>query len=134
MQRLLLYMAVALLVGCFGRDCPDNGIPECLHSRMQMLMVKGGLSAFARREKRFPDSLDELVKHGDTRWEHVRDEWGETLSYRKLREGYELFSNGPDRIPMTDDDVFADTPLLECVPCQEFRYFSWNCSGPFGQL
>jgi len=131
MYRLLLYVAVVLLPGCFCSELPQSVVDECDYAAMHVSWVKLGLSSFARKEKRFPDSLDELVKHGHIGSGDLRDVWGEALSYRRLPEEYELFSNGPDRLPMTDDDVFGDISHWGCAVGEEDRYLSWNCSGPF---
>jgi len=43
------------------------------------------------------------------------DPWGNSLFYRKLPLGYELFSNGPDGVPYTNDDVLPSVSWGSCT-------------------
>ena len=57
---------------------------------------------------RYPESLEELLKPKSGRV-YIRtyqgDPWKNDYVYRRLKDGYEIFSKGPDGIEGTDDDI-----------------------------
>ena len=51
-----------------------------------------------------PNSLDEVI---GVCVDSPFDPWGQRYSYNRLSSSFELYSNGPDGVPMTGDDIFA---------------------------
>ena len=66
---------------------------------------------------RFPDYLAELyVGKNVAAVRDLIDPFGKVYSYWRTRSGYVLFSNGPDRLPGTDDDIALGDPFDKCKP------------------
>jgi len=119
-ERVLILLILSL--------APSAGASEpiCFEVQSQIERVQFLLEVFARLEGRYPATLEELVQHEAVDWWHaeLQDRWGQYLSYRRRGEGYELYSNGPDRIPMTYDDIIADVGPGTCKE-------PWGCSAGF---
>ena len=56
-----------------------------------------------------PPELDELVASGELKKHSLEDPWGQPYQYQypgsKDPSGYDLWSNGPDKKPGTEDDI-----------------------------
>ena len=75
------------------------------------------------RTGRYPVALKRQIDEPHAFWQHAPysyilnveiDPWGEPYSYSQTPSGYVLFSNGPDRMPNTEDDVIPGIPANEC--------------------
>jgi len=60
------------------------------------------------------------------------DPWGRQYAYNKRMSGFELFSNGPDGVPYTNDDVMIDAQSDKCwempyrlLPPAEIECHEW---------
>lgn len=64
----------------------------------------------------YPNAIEDVFEE-EYPWEFSvhNDPWGQPLSYRKHEDGYELFSNGPDRLPGTWDDIAWATQWGSCT-------------------
>jgi len=77
------------------------------------------IDTFCILRDRYPKSLDELelgveLLANCTYPTPLLDPWGRPYSYRLLAVGYELYSNGPDGVPNTADDVLPGVPSDKC--------------------
>ena len=99
-----------------------------------MLDLRLSIEVYLRKYNEYPNVLDvfcekESVEGGctiidpwgqrtlrngrDSDWP-ILDPWGQPLSYRRVQGGYELYSNGPDGLPMTADDILPRRQWGSC--------------------
>jgi hypothetical protein len=86
---------------------------------MWLRVLNGAIEQFFAAKERYPESLDELISEGfvdDDPKIAFFDPWGRRFSYRRVDEGFELFSIGFDGVPYTNDDVTKDRLPSSCVP------------------
>ena len=109
-----------------------------------MLEVRVPVETYYKRFNQYPRTLDDLCEKASVEeacrqvdpWgqlmpPHGRaEDWptlgpgGQPLSYRRVQGGYELYSNGPDGLPMTGDDIL---PRMQLGSCK----FEWWGTGWF---
>lgn len=113
MRRSLVYLAAALMM---HGAAVNASLPPCECAQDGLRDMRLALESFAASNGGYPDSLDELQQLSTKSIIAANpvDAWGQRFSYRRRGEGYELYSNGPDRVPGTYDDIFADIPWIEC--------------------
>jgi hypothetical protein len=64
---------------------------------VHLRQLKNVIEMFAAVRGYYPDSIEDLVAAGEIEHVELFDRWGRKYVYRKLAEGYELYSSGPDR-------------------------------------
>ena len=96
--------------------CTVFGHPEKYRVEIGVLAVLQAVRHFASLNDRCPHDLDELVGEGQAEPSFLVDQWGNRYSYRVVGPLFELYSNGPDGVPRTTDDVWWD----------QYRYVDWD--------
>jgi len=120
-------IVVVLLVAVLGcRDSDERGWRYKAVVRLRGL--EKVVTRFRNREIRNPYSLDELVGAGYVKPDYIVDPWGQQYTYILVPSGYELFSNGPDRLALTSDDVLR-TVHLESCELSSLDGIEWMLSG-----
>ena len=109
-----------------------------------MLELRIPIEVYHRRYNEYPNVLDDLCDKepvegactvidpwgqrmppgGRAKDWPILDPWGRPLSYRRVQGGYDLYSNGPDGLPMTADDIL---PRMQWGSCK----FEWWGTGWF---
>jgi len=75
------------------------------------------IEGFRETNGRYPTVLAELYQRANTaRIRTLIDPWGTAFSYRRSKSKYVLFSNGPDRLPGTSDDLPRGSAFDRCKP------------------
>lgn len=105
-------MIVLVILGVIGGIVAINLVGAAKQARidateLSMKTVVGGLKAYRARETNYPatetwkDDLRNLIASND-----LTDAWGNEFIYYRVGEGgFELWSNGPDQLPDTEDDI-----------------------------
>ena len=112
-------------------SCTFYGENPCDDTAYDLQGLKSCITEFSILEGRYPDTLDELIggKFLATNQKHVFvDPWGRRYSYRRLDEGFELFSNGSDGVPYTNDDIYPGRAPGICRPPGIINRFFANFS------
>ena len=86
----------------------------CDVARNDLLAIERNIEMFHAIRGEYPRTLEDLKSEWLTRDRGVSsakaDPWGQPYSYSQLPSGYELYSNGADRLPKTDDDISQREP------------------------
>jgi len=80
-----------------------------------LVSVQREIEDICRYADEYPAVLPERRNRAASASNPPVDPWGQVLSYRRLGSGYELFSNGPDRLPNTEDDVLPTKVWGACT-------------------
>jgi len=103
-----------LLISCFAivilPACNPKGTPE---DSVNILITKDGLKnisialeLYNKEFGQYPETLDELLlKKGISDKSIIKDAWGKPYYYKKIGDGYQLFSMGKDGKPFTKWDI-----------------------------
>jgi len=77
----------------------------------------GAIERFRQRSGEYPRAHEDIcMLESKTQWcDPPKDMWGQPLWYRRLPDGFELLSAGPDRVMFTDDDVRARRTWGRCT-------------------
>ena len=104
---------LSALVAFIAMSMAQGSTPRCMSVQSGLRRVREEIEEFHVRYGKYPESLDELCRaiHPSENCAlayPLFDPWGHRFSYTGLFSVYELYSNGPDGIPNTDDDVLPD--------------------------
>ena len=88
-----------------------------------LMLMDLGIILFRYYYSRYPRLISELEVYFNKTWlDTAVDQWGEPFRYNLTPTGYALVSNGPDRLPNTDDDVSLRSAADKCrLPSQEVQ-------------
>ena len=114
MRRNLSYPVLALLLAFSCEMSAESRTSSCWIEQTNLRQLKNVIEVFAASRGYYPDSIEDLVVAGEIEPVEMVGRWGQKYVYRKLPEGYELFSSGPDRKPNTRDDIYPDVPWETC--------------------
>ena len=100
-----------------------EGSDPCLDAEKVLFAWDYELRKFHDRYNEYPSVLSRQVEGFYGFWKFYPfylipdveiDPWGLPYSYTRIPSGYILFSNGPDRVPNTNDDVYPRDPADKC--------------------
>ena len=112
----LLCAIVAIIAALFGQ----GATPRCTIVLSDMRRLGREIEEFHRSYGMYPESLDEMCQTMSP-FAHCEvskssfDPWGRRFSYTRRQSGYELYSNGPDGLPNTEDDIRLNGSSLGCA-------------------
>ncbi len=94
-----------LTEGCKARTSKDT--VNVFITREGFKTVILALELYKKEFGEYPETLDELLKRkGISDRSIIEDAWGRPYYYVKLKNGYKIFSMGPDGKPFTKDDIY----------------------------
>lgn len=93
----------------------------------ELSILESRIESSSRRKKVYPATLDDLgpvFLVGRSRADAMQflDPWGHRYWYQRLDVGHVLFSNGPDGVPGTADDILPGGTSERCSPPGEWAY------------
>ena len=124
-KSILIVIAVVLGIGLLGFAClfvkfsilpqshPHPGMPA---DRVMMFGIERAIDIYTMRHNgKLPESLDDLIQGTDDnppilKKESIADPWGSPVGYERDRGKFVLFSSGPDKKMMTQDDIVHGNP------------------------
>ena len=90
----------------------------CDYASSRVNGINSEIASFQRLHGKYPKSLDEMcqvMRPGESCNGYDLDFWFRPYSYSRLQAGYEFYSNGPDGLPKTRDDVLPNEVPRGCM-------------------
>jgi hypothetical protein len=111
-NRVRLCVSMLVVAAALSKDTSASGRYSQMYSAELLVnRVWNRLQGYCWEYGEYPDSLSGELLCGE---DCGRDPWGSRLTYLRGSRGFELFSNGPDRIPYTVDDIYATMRRNNC--------------------
>ena len=108
----LLVLSIAsliILTSCKGKTSKDT--VNAFITRDSFKNITLALELYKKEFGIYPKTLDEfLQRKGINDRSIIEDAWGREYYYVRLKDGYKLFSLGPDGKAFTKDDIYPPKP------------------------
>ncbi len=102
---ILLITFLIVIPTCKGKSTKDTVNVFVTKDNFKNILL--ALELYKKEFGNYPRTLDELlVRKGITDKSIIEDAWGREYYYVRLKNGYKIFSLGPDGKPFTKDDIY----------------------------
>lgn len=114
MRMIVFPLVLFFLVASCDEDKKKQSSSRVSRSEQKLIqahlsMLSQAIDIYYVSVGEWPDSLDDLLHPKDGSSPVVKklpeDPWGESYTYKRTEEGFEVSCKGPDKVPDTEDDI-----------------------------